>query len=152
MQRRDLPKVRRFVISDSVETTGSPDAVLERLLRPATWPQWQSEIRSVSGPERVVSGSVVGGRASMLGFNVDGQSVAVEVGQSVFEEDVVVGVGMRIRYEIETTSAGSRITHTLSSELPEGALGRVLSFFLARRLRRMQKELLEKLGRQAEAS
>jgi hypothetical protein len=144
--------MRRFVIRDSIETTGSLEVVMDRLLRPSTWPEWQSEILSVAGPERVESGTVVGGRASMLGFNVDGQSVAVEVGPAAFEEDVVVGVGMRIRYDVESTTTGARITHTLSSELPEGALGRVLSFFLARRLRRMQRELLAKLGRQAEAS
>jgi hypothetical protein len=64
----------------------------------------------------------------------------------------VVGVGMRIRYRIEETANGTIVTHQLVSELPAGRLGVLLSFFLRRRLQRMQRMLLEELVGQAEAS
>jgi hypothetical protein len=69
-----------------------------------------------------------------------------------YKQDVVVGVGMRISYSLRVTPRGTQITHTLASDLPEGKLGRVLSFFLARRLKKMQRELLANLARQADGS
>ena len=88
----------------------------------------------------------------MMGFDVDGQSVTTEVAERAYQQDVVVGVGMQIRYEVgPSPDGGTVIRHRLTSQLPEGALGRMLSFFLTRRLKKMQRDLLERLAAQLEA-
>lgn len=97
-------------------------------------------------------GTVVDGRAAMMGFEVDGTNRTTRLEDEVIEQEAVVGVGMTITYWLEPSSGGVRITHRLTSDLPSGALGRVLSFFLARRLKRMQRDLLERLVAQVEAS
>lgn len=125
---------------------------MQLILDPETWPSWQSEIVQADGPAPLGPNDVVQGRAEMLGFNVDGQSITRSVDDLAYEQDVVVGVGMRIEYRLRPTADGVEVTHSLTSLLPDGVMGRILSFFLARRLRRMQKELLERLTAQAEAS
>jgi hypothetical protein len=88
----------------------------------------------------------------MLGFEVTGRSTAVEVGDSVFDEDVIVGVTMRVRFEVRPSAAGSVVTQRLTAELPEGVAGRLLGLLLRRRLRRMQRVALERLAAQAEGA
>ena len=119
---------------------------------PATWHGWQSEIIEAKGARYIESGDVVRGRAAMMGFDVDGQSVTESAGPTSLSQDVVVGVGMKIRYDVTVTDGGTTVTHRLVSKLPAGALGVVLSLFLRWRLRKMQKMLLEELVAQAEAS
>lgn len=121
------------------------------ILDPSTWPEWQSEIRSSTGPAPLTPNDVVDGRARMLGFDVDGQSVTVHVSKDSYEQSVVVGVGMHITYTLESTPEGTKVEHSLASQLPAGLMGRVLSFFLARRLRKMQKGLLQTLKKRAES-
>ncbi len=134
-----------------MDAAAAPDRVLDIIKRPSTWPRWQSEIVSTSGP-RVLEreGDVVVGRAQMLGFKVDGQSVAASIEPHRFVEDVVVGVGMTVTYEVLPSRGGATVTHRLTSQLPRGPLGRVLSFFLKRRFRKMQRDLLRALVAQAE--
>ena len=115
------------------------------------WPSWQPEIVATEGPSRVAPGDVVKGRARMLGFDVDGRSDAIEVGEGVFEEDVVVGVAMRVRYEVRPDPAGCVVIHRLESRLPSGVSGRLLAFFLRYRLRKMQKKAIERLVTQSES-
>lgn len=122
------------------------------LADPSTWPAWQSEILRTDGPDRIEVGAIVNGRASMLGFEVDGMNVTTGVDETIIEQDAVVGVGMTITYALQPEGEGVRITHLLTSDLPSGTLGRVLSFFLARRLKKMQRDLLENLVAQVEAS
>lgn len=123
------------------------------LLRDATtWPIWQHEIRSAEGPSALEDGDIVTGTAEMLGFGVNGHSTVTGVAPDRFSEDAIVGVLMRIEFSVEEASEGAVITHHLAAYLPTGALGRVLSWFLRRRLVRMQRATLEQLARQAEAS
>jgi hypothetical protein len=53
---------------------------------------------------------------------------------------------MRVRYLLTPTSEGVRITHRLTADLPSGVVGRILSFFLRRRLRSMQQGVLDNLA------
>ena len=99
----------------------------------------------------MASGEVARGEAEMLGFEVHGHSTATDVGPGCFEEDVVVGVRMRIRYDLAPTDDGVVITHRLSAQLPGGPSGRVLSFFLRRRLRHLQRVALDRLAAHSEA-
>lgn len=121
------------------------------LLDATTWPAWQPEIVATKGPTLVAEGDIVSGHARMLGFHVEGRSIAQEVGAGVFEEEVVVGVAMRVRYEVRPEPEGCRVTHRLESQLPSGLTGRLLSLFLRGRLRRMQKSAVERLVAQSEA-
>lgn len=128
-----------------------PGAVMDLVRDPKTWPRWQPEIVSAEGPAPLEEGDDVFGRASMLGFRVQGQSKSVAVSQGAYEEDVIVGVRMRILYEVAPDRAGNTVvTRRLSALLPGGLAGRVLSFFLKRRLTRMQNGVVEELVRQAE--
>ncbi len=143
---------RSFVIEKGVPARCSADQMMTYLLDATTWPEWQPEIVSTTGPKCVAVGDVVSGRAEMLGFHVDGRSLALEVDEGVFEEDVVVGVGMKVRYEVHPTADGCRVVHRLESQLPGGIAGRLLSLFLRGRLRRMQRTAVEKLVAQSEAA
>ena len=92
------------------------------------------------------------GEAEMLGFAVHGHTEALDVTDEVFEEDVIVGVRMIIRYEVSASPSGTRITHRLTAKLPGGFSGRILSLFLQPRLRALQRRVLERLAGQAEPS
>jgi hypothetical protein len=70
------------------------------LVHPSSWPRWQpDEIHSTDHNGSMVPGDVAREEAQVLGFEVHGHSTATDVGPRVFEEDVVVGVRMRIRYD-----------------------------------------------------
>ena len=133
------------------EIESPPEVLLNTILAPATWPRWQSEILTTTGTDRLSTGDVVTGRARLLGFEVDGSSTAIEIEDSSYEQDVIVGVKMRVRYEISPSSDGAVVKHRLASDLPAGVSGRVLSFFLTRRLKKMQRDLLEGLAAQTES-
>ena len=55
----------------------STEQVMAKLLDATDWPAWQPEIVSTSGPTGVGEGDVVAGSAQMLGFGVDGRSIAL---------------------------------------------------------------------------
>ena len=103
---------------------------MDLILDPASWPRWQPEIVATEGPDRLSTTDVVRGRATMLGFNVQGHSTATEVGPDTFVEDVIVGVRMRVTYTIAASAEGATVTQSLVSDLPTGLWGRVLSFFV----------------------
>jgi hypothetical protein len=124
---------------------------MARVLNPGTWPEWQSEIVRVTGPPRVEEGDQVSGEAKLVGFEVQGRSDAHAVSDRVFIEDVIVGVRMVVTYEVEPSATGTKITHTLETDLPRGPLGWVLSLALRVKLRRMQRRVLSELAAQAEA-
>lgn len=128
-----------------------PGAVLDLVRDPGTWSAWQPEIVSTDGPAPLEEGDEVYGHASMLGFRVEGHSKSVTVAAGAYEEDVIVGVRMRILYEVTGDGRGdTRVTRKLTARLPGGLAGRVLSFFLRRRLTRMQNGVVEALVREAE--
>jgi Polyketide cyclase / dehydrase and lipid transport len=140
---------RVFEISHSRMADCSPDLLIKRILDPATWPEWQPEIISMEASGPLDEGTSVDGRARLLGFEVDGRSTTVASDEHSYEEDVLVGVRMRVRYEVEQTPTGAKVTRRLTAYLPGGVSGRVLSFFLKRRLRAMQVGVLESLVDQA---
>ncbi|MEA2517397.1 MAG: Polyketide cyclase / dehydrase and lipid transport [Actinomycetota bacterium] len=140
-----------YRIQDRVTTRAEPEAVMERVLSPKTWPEWQAEIKTVEGPDRMEDGDQVSGDAELVGFKVQGRSDAHVVDEGLFIEDVIVGVRMVITYEVRPTESGSEITRTLEADLPRGFLGGILSIVLRAKLRRMQKKLLSSLAGQAEA-
>jgi len=129
----------------------APEAVRDLIGRPATWPEWQSEIVETTGPETVTEGDSVMGRATMLGFHVMGRADIGPTTPRTLVQDVVVGIGMTVRYEVTPDGNGTVVTHELTCEMPGGAAGRVLSFLLKRRLRSMQKQLLEDLSARGES-
>ena len=117
---------------------------------PSTWPLWQSEIIETQGPSPLSPGDEVQGRATLLGFIVEGRSSTMDVTATRFVEDVVVGVRMRVEYEVTEQGGETIVTRRLKTSLPGGFSGRALSFFLKRRLKAMQRGVLEALVAQAE--
>jgi hypothetical protein len=146
-----MKRTRTFTLQSSERANSKPSDVMELLLDPSSWPGWQPEILESRGPAPLERGDVVSGSARMLGFvGVKGRSAAVDVGGDRFEEDVVVGIGMRVRYEVEGDGDGAVVTHRLESDLPTGVAGRLLSLVLRRRLKRLQRTALERLVTQSE--
>lgn len=141
---------RPFLIQSTERARCTPDAVMDRLLDASTWPAWQPEIVTAEGPERLTAGGVVEGTATMLGFGVHGRSVVSSLEQESVEEEVIVGVRMRVRYEIRPSNDGCEVVHQLECDLPAGLAGRVLSVFLRFRLRKMQRTALRRLVAQSE--
>ncbi|MFN2589056.1 MAG: SRPBCC family protein [Actinomycetota bacterium] len=142
---------RRIDIEVSRTARCEPEAVMDLVRDPRTWPEWQPEILLAEGPERLGPGDDVYGHASMLGFRVEGHSKTVGVSDESYDEDVVVGVRMRIVYGTRRDARGRTVvTRRLSALLPGGVAGRLLSFFLKRRLTAMQHGVVEELVRRAE--
>lgn len=122
------------------------------VLDPQTWSSWQPEIKTASGPAPLKQGDLVEGHADMLGFKrVGGRSIAHHVEDRRFEEHVIVGVPMRIIYEVAERDGDVEVTRTISADLPRGPFGSLLSVFLRRRLRKMQHDVLAELVKQAKA-
>lgn len=118
-----------------------------RIIRdPATWPAWQSEIVATQGPAPLETGDEVLGKASMLGFAVEGKSDTTSVDERTFVEDVVVGVRMIVSYTVTEHAEGSSITRVVEMQLPGGPLGRLLALPLKMRLKKMQKQVLQALA------
>ncbi len=122
---------------------------MSRVRDPSTWPQWQSEILATDGSEEVEPGDVVQGDARLLGFDVTGHSSILRASADVLEEEVVVGVRMRVTYSVTPAPGGSVITHRIEADLPTGLAGSLLSLLLRLRLRKMQRSLLAALSEQA---
>jgi hypothetical protein len=141
---------RTFIVENSVHTTAPSREVMSRIKDAQSWPEWQSEIVSTQGSRELHAGEDVTGTAKLLGFLVDGRSHVDAVSESTLSEDVIVGVRMRVRFEVEETDDGCIVTRHLIADLPAGAMGRVLSWFLRRRLKKMSAQLLVKLTDQSE--
>lgn len=140
---------KRFTIEDAIDSGAPPEAVMDMVRDPRTWPRWQSEIETTSGPTPVQAGDDVTGYARMAGFLVEGRSATLEASDTHLIEHAIVGVGMRITYRVERTASGSRIIRTLDSMLPGGVLGTPIAWMLRWRLKKMQKDLLAALSDQA---
>lgn len=141
-----MPSSSRFRTSRSVRTVASPARLLALIGDASTWPDWQPEILSAAGARELAPGDSVLGDAKMLGFRVAGRADITNVGPSSLEQDVIVGIRMKVRYEAAPAGDGAFLTHTLEAEMPTGVSGRVLALFLRYRLRRMQTKLLENLA------
>jgi len=141
-----------FVVGAERVAKCKPDVVIRHLLDASRWPEWQPEIVSTIGPERVQVGDIVRGHADLLGFGVAGQAAIHEVPDDGLVEDVLVGVRMRVTYQVEERGGECLVRATIVTEAPSGISGRVLAFLLRRRLRRMQVTALDRLTRLAEAS
>ena len=138
---------RRIFETTSSTRVPSAEAALAQLRDPATWHVWQSEIEDARGPAPLNTGDHVLGDARMLGFAVAGRADVMVATDDEVQHDVLVGIRMNVRYTLEQSGDGWTLTHRLQAEMPRGMAGRVLAFFLRRRLRRMQARLLDDLGR-----
>jgi len=143
-------RTHRFKTTSSIAISVAPEVALARISAPETWPEWQSEILSTEPVQGAEARNLVHGKARLLGFDVHGRSLTVGSGTGRFEQDVVVGVRMSVTYEVEPRSTGCSVVHHLEADLPGGLAGRILSVLLARRLRKMQVDLLSRLKAQAE--
>jgi hypothetical protein len=143
------PRLETYTLTDSAPAAATIEAVMDQLRMPENRKQWQSEIVWMKGPEGLTVGDSVEGLADMMGFRVEGRATTTDLGPNHYEEDVVVGVRMRMRFEIVPAEDGVVVKHILEAPLPGGLAGKILSVFLKRRLRRMQAESLRNLCRYA---
>jgi hypothetical protein len=148
-QSQNVPAT--FVVGAERVAKCEPDVVIRHLLDASRWTEWQPEIVSTVGPERVQVGDVVHGHADLLGFGVAGRAAIHEVPDDGLVEDVLVDVRMRVSYQVEQRRDECLVRATIVTEAPTGISGRVLGFLLKRRLRRMQRTALDRLTRLAEA-
>jgi hypothetical protein len=123
------------------------DKIVDTIRDAETWPDWQPEITRSSGASVLEAGNVVQGDAEMLGFKVAGRADITFADEHAMEQDVMVGIRMRVVYGFTQVADGTAVTHELLAELPRGLSGRVLSLFLRFRLRRMQRRLLDNIER-----
>lgn len=133
-------------MESSRRSTRAAAEVMRQVQDPSTWPDWQPEILSTEGPQMLELREVVSGRARMLGFKVEGQSMTITSDPTLFVEDVIVGVRMHVTYRVEAADGGCVVTRRLEAELPGGLAGRILGLFLRIRLRTMQDRVLEALA------
>ena len=143
-------RTRPFSTESSTLIAVSAEKAKQRIEAWESWPRWQSEILETEQPQWVEAHQVVHGKARLLGFDVHGRSLTLTSDDRLFEQDVVVGVKMRVRYSVEQRGSGSVVTHRLTADLPGGLAGTLLSALLARRLKKMQSDLLERLKGQLE--
>src|SRR5919106_5214900 len=114
-----------FTIETARVATCPPEAVMTHLLDATRWPVWQPEIVSTQGPRRVSEGDVVTGHARLLGFGVAGRSEIEVVDPTELEEDVLVGISMRVRYRLQPVDGGTMITARLIAERSTGLSGQI---------------------------
>lgn len=143
-------RTRSFETESSTAISAPAEQIRTRIAAWETWPQWQSEILETEQPRWAEPREIVHGKARLLGFDVHGRSLTTVSDSTRFEQDVVVGVRMRVLYSIEQRDDACVVTHRLSADLPGGLAGRALSIVLARRLRKMQVDLLTRLKSQLE--
>jgi Polyketide cyclase / dehydrase and lipid transport len=135
-----------YTISSRRRLEMSAGELRHLITHPETWPEWQTEIESAEGPEELTEGATVEGDARMLGFRVKGHADMDRVEETTISHQVIVGVKMQVRYDLEPDGDGVVVTHTLTADMPEGLAGKVLSILLRRRLRTMQRKLLDNLA------
>lgn len=145
-------RTRSFSTESSTVIAADAERIRARIGAWETWPEWQSEILSTEQPQRAEPHQIVHGRARLLGFDVHGRSLVLPSPHHTVEQDVVVGVRMTVRYMLEERGSVTAVTHRLDADLPGGLAGTVLSVLLARRLKRMQIDLLRRLKAQLEES
>lgn len=133
------------MLINEITSRCDPAAVMQLLNNPATWAEWQPEILHAAGSSPMRVGDVARGTARMLGFEVHGQSTALDVGPRHFAEDAIVGIHMQIRYDVTTSGGETTVRHTLHLERARGPAGRLLTLLLRRRLKRMQSQALQSL-------
>lgn len=125
-----------------------PTADVARIIRDSsTWPDWQPEIVATEGSTHLEAGDAVIGDAQMLGFKIAGRADILSLDHDVISQDVIVGIRMRVTYELAPGGTGTVVTHRIDADLPRGFSGRILSLFLRVRLRWMQRRLLDDLAR-----
>jgi hypothetical protein len=142
---------KSFVVVRERVARCDPDVVMRYLLDSTSWPRWQPEIVATTGPQEVKTGDLERGHADLLGFGVAGQAAIEEVGRRSFTEDVLVGVRMKVSYEVLDDARGCKVRARVVTEAPTGLSGRILGLLLRRRLRSMQSTALERLARLSEA-
>jgi hypothetical protein len=151
LKTHSLPGTRHRVFSVEGETPSraTREGIVALLHVPQSWPIWQREIVDADGPAPLAVGDVVRGRARMLGFGVQGHATVTDLDPGCLEKDVIVGVRMRIRVEVNDSDDRTKptlVSYRLVADLPDGPLGRVLSFFLKRRFKKMQELVLSELS------
>ena len=127
--------------------------VMRLIQDPWTWPRWVPEIVEINRvADSAPSEGGIDGRASMLGFEVDGHARVLQSQDDFFANEVTVGVRMAASYQVEETSVGCRVTHRFEVVAPGGPAGKVLGLMLRGRLRKMQRQLLRNLAAAAIAT
>lgn len=136
-------------VDHAADVAAPPEAVWAVLADPSTRPSWMTELAEVdAAPGPVGVGDRFNGRSSILFHDFIGASevTVAEPGRRLAEE-VVIGARFVSRWEVEATSAGARVHHTIDVEFPSGPFSALERWILRRRLLRMQRQSLANLAR-----
>lgn len=136
-------------IEQSVTIDAAPHEVYEVLADIGRRPEWLSELRRVEPPTGPVQvGTRFEGQSSLLFHDFVGTSevVQAEPGQALAEQ-VYLGARFVSEWQLDATSQGTRLRHTVAIDFPDGPLGRLERWVLRRRMSRMQEKSLAALAR-----
>lgn len=143
---------RHVTSTAAIDIAATPAEVFAVVRDGQNRPGWMPELEVTDAPARpLAAGDRVRGRSVAFGHRVPGLSdvLAVEDGR-VLEEDVIVGVRLRITWSFTSAGGATRCTQAIDVAGPTGPLGPVLRWVLSVRVRLLQRRTLARLRKQVE--
>src|SRR3712207_4805235 len=93
--------------TSSTRVIESETAEVAAMIRDAlAWPEWPPESTRSAVPREFDAGDVVQGDAEMLGVKVAGRADITGACRVAMEQDVIVGIRMKVRYEFTEVPGG----------------------------------------------
>jgi hypothetical protein len=128
------PALRRTL---AVEGSRPADDVWDRYVRPARWPEWSPQIRSVDYPGEQLAPGTAGVVHGPAGLPVPFEILEVEATgprRSWSWTATAAGIPLTLGHTVEATAAGTRTTLTIAGFAPAVALYLPAAWWALRRL------------------
>ena len=112
------PVLRRQIGADGPRAA---DDVWDRYVRPARWPEWSPQIRSVDYPRELLAAGTSGVVHGPAGLRVRFQVIDVAPGQPVRSwlwSASALGVELTLAHTVEATATGTRTGLTIEGFAP----------------------------------
>ena len=141
-------------VAVTMDVDAPPAAVYELIADARRRATWLPELETTpDAPDRpLTKGDRFVGYAELLGHRFVGSSEVVDAdpGQGLVEQ-VVIGARFRTAWNVTPSGDGTscRVTHEIDIEFPQGPMGRIERWVLARYLVRLQRKGLRRLAQAA---
>lgn len=142
-------------VHHEADVAAPPSAVYDLIADARRRIEWMPEFEQTDAPERhLQAGDHFEAMSSILLHEFLGRSEVLHaVEGSALEEVVVIGARMRTRWELHEQPDGTtRVVHELVVDFPRGPFSRLERWVLGRRLARMQRQAMTRLGEKAAAT